>query len=394
MFVSLNNLGSMVLDVFNGRLDAKFLRENGTIADYFSIIKGSPASQGIESDVADRPGGNGTIQLNDVAQVQRFQIGLDQPYQSNEFQRADSAPFSVRGDGQIQSNDVVQAQRFQIGLDAPPFAGGPLTANGDIQSITNGESTNHVSGNSLPSLEKPKEQLLPHELRVESAYTSNGQNQVVVNVRADALGDESAYGFALTYDSMIFTNASVAIGTAGGSRSCNTMVAGQIKCSINNFPDNLLGSSTDQIGEIHISNDQLLARITLTLAANLPEGPSPITFTEVNTSNDAAQSLPISSQNGTVTILGPTAANATIGGRIRTANGNGIRNVLVSLITPTGDTRYTFSSSFGYYKFENIPVGETYILSVAAKRYRFSKPTIVRTITENINDLDFVADSY
>ncbi len=40
MFVSLNNLGSMVLDVNNDRLDAKFLRENGTVADYFTIIKG------------------------------------------------------------------------------------------------------------------------------------------------------------------------------------------------------------------------------------------------------------------------------------------------------------------------------------------------------------------
>ena len=42
MFVSLNNLGSMVLDINNDRLDAKFLRENGTIADYFTIIKGNP----------------------------------------------------------------------------------------------------------------------------------------------------------------------------------------------------------------------------------------------------------------------------------------------------------------------------------------------------------------
>lgn len=40
MFISLNNLGSMVLDIDGNRLDAKFLRENGAIADYFTIIKG------------------------------------------------------------------------------------------------------------------------------------------------------------------------------------------------------------------------------------------------------------------------------------------------------------------------------------------------------------------
>jgi hypothetical protein len=40
MFISLNNLGSMVLDVNGDTLDAKFLRENGTISDYFRIVKG------------------------------------------------------------------------------------------------------------------------------------------------------------------------------------------------------------------------------------------------------------------------------------------------------------------------------------------------------------------
>jgi acid phosphatase type 7 len=43
MFISLNNLGSMVLDINGDTLDAKFLRENGVIADYFRIVKGAVA---------------------------------------------------------------------------------------------------------------------------------------------------------------------------------------------------------------------------------------------------------------------------------------------------------------------------------------------------------------
>ncbi len=39
MYVSLNNLGSLVLDISGNRLDAKFLRENGTTNDYFTILK-------------------------------------------------------------------------------------------------------------------------------------------------------------------------------------------------------------------------------------------------------------------------------------------------------------------------------------------------------------------
>jgi fibronectin type 3 domain-containing protein len=39
MFVSLMNMGSLVLDVYRDELHAQFLRENGTIADSFTIIK-------------------------------------------------------------------------------------------------------------------------------------------------------------------------------------------------------------------------------------------------------------------------------------------------------------------------------------------------------------------
>ncbi|MFM1767755.1 MAG: hypothetical protein RJA22_284 [Verrucomicrobiota bacterium] len=41
MFISLNNLGSVVLDFDGNRLDAKFIRENGVTADYFTILKGT-----------------------------------------------------------------------------------------------------------------------------------------------------------------------------------------------------------------------------------------------------------------------------------------------------------------------------------------------------------------
>jgi autotransporter-associated beta strand protein len=43
MFVSLNNLGSMVLDITTNRLDAVFLRETGATNDWFSIRKDYPA---------------------------------------------------------------------------------------------------------------------------------------------------------------------------------------------------------------------------------------------------------------------------------------------------------------------------------------------------------------
>jgi hypothetical protein len=43
MCVSLNHLGSMVLDVNGPRLEARFLRENATVVDSFVIEKVQPA---------------------------------------------------------------------------------------------------------------------------------------------------------------------------------------------------------------------------------------------------------------------------------------------------------------------------------------------------------------
>jgi hypothetical protein len=43
MFISLNRLGSVVLDIDEDRLDARFLRENASVDDYFTILKGDTA---------------------------------------------------------------------------------------------------------------------------------------------------------------------------------------------------------------------------------------------------------------------------------------------------------------------------------------------------------------
>ena len=44
MFISLNSLGSMVLDVNGNRLDAAFIDQAGVKRDYFTILKGAAAS--------------------------------------------------------------------------------------------------------------------------------------------------------------------------------------------------------------------------------------------------------------------------------------------------------------------------------------------------------------
>ncbi|MGI8639711.1 MAG: lamin tail domain-containing protein, partial [Pyrinomonadaceae bacterium] len=124
------NLQSRLRDFQYARLDVDFPEifrndpnrperisdHDGAIA-YISLAGTGGGGQGFEADVFTRPEGNGSVTSSDVSQVQGFQLGLDMPYQSNEFQRADCAPFDTRGDGRVSSIDVSQAQAYQLGFN-------------------------------------------------------------------------------------------------------------------------------------------------------------------------------------------------------------------------------------------------------------------------------------
>jgi hypothetical protein len=86
----------------------------------------------------------------------------------------------------------------------------------------------------------------------------------------------------------------------------------------------------------------------------------------------------------------PTAASITLGGRVLTADGRGIINARVALTMPSGETRYVVSSSFGYYRFAGVPVGETYILTTYSKRFTFKNAIQGIILLEEPEDVDFI----
>ncbi len=87
----------------------------------------------------------------------------------------------------------------------------------------------------------------------------------------------------------------------------------------------------------------------------------------------------------------PTAASVTTGGRVVTADGRGIRNVRVTMTGADGEVRTAISGTFGYFRFQEVAAGETYIFSAFAKRYQFGEPTLIRAILEDTDDINFVA---
>jgi hypothetical protein len=94
--------------------------------------------------------------------------------------------------------------------------------------------------------------------------------------------------------------------------------------------------------------------------------------------------------NGNFTVTTPTAATVNVGGRVLTQTGRGIRNVVITMTDSQGITRTATTTSFGYYQFADVPAGQTYVFTARGKRFSFGQNTIVQSITENTNNINFI----
>lgn len=92
--------------------------------------------------------------------------------------------------------------------------------------------------------------------------------------------------------------------------------------------------------------------------------------------------------------IAPTAAPVAISGKALTANGNGIKNANVYLTDQNGNLRKTVTGTFGTYVFNDVQVGEDYIVTIVSKRYNFTNPSRVILVQNEISDENFVSDSY
>ncbi len=88
--------------------------------------------------------------------------------------------------------------------------------------------------------------------------------------------------------------------------------------------------------------------------------------------------------------LAPTAANVSVGGRVSDANGNAVSRARISITNQNGETRFVTTGSFGFYRFDEIPAGQTYVISATHKRFQFNSQVI--SVSEDIQNADFTAE--
>jgi len=95
---------------------------------------------------------------------------------------------------------------------------------------------------------------------------------------------------------------------------------------------------------------------------------------------------------GTVQI-GPSTSTDSISGRVMTAEGQPIRNAVVTLRgNSLGTPLKATTDSFGYYWFSGLTAGETYVVTATSQRFTFTMPSRVITLADNFMDVDFTGD--
>ena len=83
-----------------------------------------------------------------------------------------------------------------------------------------------------------------------------------------------------------------------------------------------------------------------------------------------------------------TAAGVTVAGRVVSRDGNGIRGAVVTITDAQGAVRSAMTNAFGYYRFDSVRSGASYVVQASARRARFSPRTL--SLTDQLSDLNFI----
>jgi hypothetical protein len=89
--------------------------------------------------------------------------------------------------------------------------------------------------------------------------------------------------------------------------------------------------------------------------------------------------------------LAPTAANVGVSGRVYTTEGRGVAGAIVRMTDQGGNTVYALTNPFGYYHFDGVASGQSYVMTATSKQYTFAARTV--SVSDNITDLDFIAEA-
>lgn len=143
-----------------------------------------------------------------------------------------------------------------------------------------------------------------------------------------------------------------------------------------------------QFAVVPAAGQQLPPGVSLSSSGELagtPTTPGIYTFTVKATDTDGMTGV----QEFTVQIFPVLAASVSVSGRAGTAYGRGIAGAAVILTDLHGNTRAVVTNSFGYFRFDGVTAGQTYVVTASSREYQFAQQFV--TVTDDVTDLTLTA---
>ncbi len=383
----------------------------------FTLTVNQAPAASYEGDVNPRPAqvgnpvpgqsGDGVVTSGDVTQVRRFALGLDTPdappNASNEFQKADCAPLSTHGDGIIASGDVTQARRYALGLDSRQLTSSLTALSMLLTSAPDADDSVEAQTDGSFELAAP----MNHPRTVYPSTVSRVGNTLTVGVYLNTFAGETlanSLSFTLNFNTAHLSSpTNIRLGSGGNSATLGTnenQVGSGILGILLDLPP---GSPAPVAGRTFATGNQQLVLIDFTVAAGAPSTsnvfftstPTPRFIADVtaNRLDDATTFTGTAAASpASISLTGPTAAEARIAGRVKNTAGAGIGEVEVTVLdTSSGGMQTVRTAEDGTYRFDGLAVGGDYVVEAKSAGYSFSPASRQISLTEDVAEEDFIA---
>lgn len=88
----------------------------------------------------------------------------------------------------------------------------------------------------------------------------------------------------------------------------------------------------------------------------------------------------------------PAGNNVIVAGRVTDASGAPIPNTVVVLMDDENVLRYVRTGSFGQFVFHDVVPNETYVVSVAHRKFLFAFPAFVIEVQNDVTNIVFIGE--
>lgn len=194
-----------------------------------------------------------------------------------------------------------------------------------------------------------------------------------------------AFQFNVLYDPAVIDPS----GTNFGCSTTGTIAQpANLTATCNVLPDGVLRVAVS--GTAAMTGSGTILKLTFSTDPAVAVGSiSPLTFQSVFFFNGGGR-VPVTTTNGSVTIVAPTAASVSVSGSVMSAVGQPVSKAKLLLTDQSGATQTALSNPFGFFRFDNVTAGQTYVISVKSKTFVFA-PRIL-TVADDVTDLNLIAE--